>query len=150
MDIWKVLVLKWRQCLQKYFKNSILHYFIQSLRVTKMHIPWIFCACFLIWMGKECHSNKFYLLKTKGAKSTDQHLETSAEEVSNYETETDEEYLDDDLKSQEHEYEEPKPKRRKGKGSRNKSTMHTRPDGTHYFTTDWEARGLERPEGAPP
>ena len=117
-----------------------------------MHIPWIFCACFLIWMGKECDSNKFYLLKTKGAESTDQHLEISAEEqeVPNYQTETDEGYLDDDLKSQEHEYEEPKPKRRKGKGSRNKSTMHTRPDGTHYFTTDWEARGLERPEGAPP
>ena len=70
-------------------------------------------------MVKECDSNKFYLLKTKGAKSTDQHLETSAEEVPNYQTETDEGYLDDDLKSQEPEYEEPKPKRRKGKGSRN-------------------------------
>ena len=121
----------------KYLTNCILH----SHSVTKMHIPWIFCAGFLIWMGKECDSNKFYLLKTKGAKSTD-----PAEEVPN----SGEGYLDEDLKSQEHEYEEPKPKRRKGKGSRNKSTMHTRPDGTHYFTTDWEARGLERPEGAPP
>ena len=94
-------------------------------------------------MGKECHSNKFYLLKTKGAKGTDSVKEVPKEEDP-------EGYLDEDMKSQEHEYEEPKPKRRKGKGSRNKSTMHTRPDGTHYFTTDWEARGMVRPEGAPP
>ena len=124
-----------------------------------MHIPWMFCVGFLImiWMGNECDSKKFYLVKTKDAKSTKPHLQTSAEdnwkngpaeEVPNYQT--DEGYLDEDLKSQEHEYKEPKPKRRKGKGSRNKSTMHIRPDGTHYFTTDWEARGLERPEGAPP
>ena len=53
---------------------------------------------------------KFYLVKTKGAKSTDKHIETSAEE--------------------------PKPKRR-GKGSQNKSTMHYCPDGTIYFTNEW-------------
>ena len=81
---------------------------------------------------------KFYLVKTKGAKSTDKHLETSAEdnwknspaeEVPNYQT-------DEDYKSQDHEYEEPKPKRR-GKGSQNKSTMHYCPDGTIYFTNEW-------------
>ena len=60
----------------KYLTNCILH----SHSVTKMHIPWIFCAGFLIWMGKECDSKKkVYLVETKDAESTDQHLETSAE-----------------------------------------------------------------------
>ena len=117
-----------------------------------MHIPWIFCACFLIWMVKECDSKKFYLLKIKGAKSTDQHLETSAEDnwkngpAEAIPDQTDEGYLDEDWNSQELEYEEPKPKK-----TRNKSTQHCcTPEGNFFYTTDWEARGGKRPEGAPP
>ena len=69
---------------------------------------------------------KFYLVKTKGAKSTDKHLETSAEdnwknspakEVPNYQT-------DEDWKSQDHEYKEPKPKSRR-KGSQRSTKRET-------------------------
>ena len=116
----------------KYLTNSILH----SHSVTKMHIPWIFCAGFLIWMGKECDSKKVYLVQTKDAESTDHHLENSAE-GNNWNTwtapngheyewgswsqpftyQTDEEY----------EIEEPEPQRRKGPNKSNKS-LQSNPD----------------------
>ena len=106
----------------KYLTNCILH----SHSVTKMHIPWIFCAGFLIWMGKDCDSKKFYLVKTEDAGSTDQHLETSAEWDGGWSSwsrpstyQTDEEY----------EYEEPEPQRRRGKGpNKSNKSLQSNPD----------------------
>ena len=97
----------------------------------------------MIWMGNECDSKKFYLVKTKDAKSTKPHLQTSAEDnwkngpAEAIPNQTDEGYLDEDWNSQELEYEEPKPKK-----TRNKSTQHCcTPDGNFFFTTDSEERG---------
>ena len=119
----------------KYLTNCILH----SHSVTKMHIPWIFCAGFLIWMGKECDSKKkVYLVETKDAKSTDQHLENSAEGTqpwaewahwgASYHPHDD---LDlGDLSSyEEYEYEEPEPQRRRGKGpNKSNKSLQSNPD----------------------
>ena len=107
----------------KYLTNSIHH----SHSVTKMHISWIFCAGFLIWLGNDCDSKKFYLVKTEDDKSTVHHLETSAEGNiwdggwSSWSTHQ----ADDHLSSYEY---EPEPQRRKKGPNKSNKSLQSNPD----------------------
>ena len=85
-------------------------------------------------MGKDCDSKKFYLVKTEGAESTDQHLETSAEGAQPWATwaHWGATYQGDgSIYEHEYEEEEPEPQRRRRKGpNKSNKSLQSHPDAT--------------------